>query len=641
MWADNHEIFFIILTFLLDEKSNKRIKQKEMKTQIFKPIFTVFTLIFMVTTVSSQNVTIPDAAFKAALVGNTSINTNSDSEIQVSEAAAYNGAINVSNLGIHDLTGIEAFTSLTFLNCNYNNLPGLNISTNTALIYLDCSADGLTSLNISTNTNLLVLNCTGNQITNLNLSSNPSLVRLECSWNPLTTLITSSNPALMHIDCNDNMLTSLNLSSNTNLDYLQCQSNQLTSLDLSANASLDTLFCAYNQLTALDVSICTSLTWLLCNQNQISGLDLSTNTILTVFNCSGNQLTNLNIKNGGNTGIIEFDATNNTSLSCIQVDDPSYSAANALWTKPSTATYSIDCSGPSFVNIPNANFKSLLVNDLSINTDGDSEIQYSEAAAFSGTIYAGSLSINDLTGIEAFTALTGLSCYDNLLTTLDLSSNIALTHVWCYSNQLTSVILPATSTLAYFYCQSNQLTSLDVSANPSLEFLMCSYNQLTNLDVSANPNITALSCESNQLVSLNLKNGNNINMGNSSFHANLNPDLTCIQVDNSAWSTTNWTDIDPGAIFSTNCLVGINEFDLSSAISISPNPNNGIFTIQNPEMTDLHLKIYNVLGEMIYSEIISSKQTSSNINISYITKGMYFALISDNRKSYAIKLDVE
>ena len=35
-------------------------------------------------------VNIPDANFKAALVGNNAINTNLDSEIQVSEAAAYN-----------------------------------------------------------------------------------------------------------------------------------------------------------------------------------------------------------------------------------------------------------------------------------------------------------------------------------------------------------------------------------------------------------------------------------------------------------------------------------------------------------------------------------------------------------------------
>ena len=54
-----------------------------------------------------QNVNIPDANFKAYLVGEPSINTNGDSEIQVSEATAFNGTIDCSFLNISDLTGIE------------------------------------------------------------------------------------------------------------------------------------------------------------------------------------------------------------------------------------------------------------------------------------------------------------------------------------------------------------------------------------------------------------------------------------------------------------------------------------------------------------------------------------------------------
>ena len=71
-----------------------------------------------------QNVNIPDANFKAYLVGNTAINTNGDNEIQVSEASVYNGGIYLYagpgsgfglKDGITDLTGIEAFVSLTYL----------------------------------------------------------------------------------------------------------------------------------------------------------------------------------------------------------------------------------------------------------------------------------------------------------------------------------------------------------------------------------------------------------------------------------------------------------------------------------------------------------------------------------------------
>jgi hypothetical protein len=50
---------------------------------------------------------------------------------------------------------------------------------------------------------------------------------------------------------------------------------------------------------------------------------------------------------------------------------------------------------------------------------------------------------------------------------------------------------------------------------------------------------------------LNVKNGNNTNFNN--FNALNNPSLTCIQVDNASWSTTNWENIDTGASFSSEC----------------------------------------------------------------------------------------
>ena len=58
-------------------------------------------------------------------------------------------SLNVNSQNIADLTGIEAFTALTFLNCNYNQLTSLNVSQNTALINLWCYINQLTSLNVS------------------------------------------------------------------------------------------------------------------------------------------------------------------------------------------------------------------------------------------------------------------------------------------------------------------------------------------------------------------------------------------------------------------------------------------------------------------------------------------------------------
>ena len=125
--------------------------------------------------------------------------------------------------------------------------------------------------------------------------------------------------------------------------------------------------------------------------------------------------------------------------------------------------------------------------------------------------------------------------FNNELTSLDLSNNTALTSLNCYSNQL---------------------TSLDVSNNTALTSLDCPNNQLTSLDVTQNSALTLLDCRNNQLTSLDVRNGNNINIDHLSypgFKTENNPNLTCIDVDDVNYSTTNWTDIDSQHYFSTNC----------------------------------------------------------------------------------------
>jgi hypothetical protein len=131
----------------------------------------LFFLSIISTSVHAQIVNIPDANFKAYLVGNTAINTNGDAEIQVSEASAFSGVINCPNLSISDLTGIEAFINITELHCYSNQLTNLDVATNTALTYLYCNNNQLTNLDVATNTALTYLDCDNNQLTNLDVTT--------------------------------------------------------------------------------------------------------------------------------------------------------------------------------------------------------------------------------------------------------------------------------------------------------------------------------------------------------------------------------------------------------------------------------------------------------------------------------------
>ena len=57
--------------------------------------------------------------------------------------------------------------------------------------------------------------------------------------------------------------------------------------------------------------------------------------------------------------------------------------------------------------------------------------------------------------------------------------------------------------LTVLNCWNNQLTTIDLSSCPSLTRLYCSDNQLTKLDVNKCPNLTEFSCNNNKLENLN------------------------------------------------------------------------------------------------------------------------------------------
>jgi Leucine-rich repeat (LRR) protein len=335
----------------------------------------LFLLILLTGLMSNaQTVNIPDTIFKNHLLGDSSINTNYDDEISLEEAQAFTGTINVVNLGISDLTGIEKFVNITQLDCNNNKLTSLNVSKNTKLINLWCSDNKLTSLDVSKNIFLKELNCSKNKLTSLDVSQNTnltllyfyknqisylditqntSLIYLLCNNNQLSSLDVSKNTDLIALNVNDNLLTSLDINKNVNLQGLYCDNNQLISLDVSKNIYLKELYCITNQLTALDVSKNTSLVELYCNNNKITGLDVSKNKYLKVLNCVNNKLTLLNLKNGNNNSANpkSFSTVlthNNPDLTCIQVDNVQV-VNSALYLQPnnftldSTATFSETC----------------------------------------------------------------------------------------------------------------------------------------------------------------------------------------------------------------------------------------------------------------------------------------------------------
>jgi len=289
------------------------------------------------------------------------------------------------------------------LYCTNNQLTALDVSQNEQLVTLVCSDNQLTSLNIKNgnNTNFSYFDAKDNpnlscvevdDVTYANaiLSSGINGVTVfseDC--NPSYTAIPDTNFEQALIDLGydtviDGQVLTSNISTVTNLNVyaknisdltgiqdfsaleeLNCAANQLTALDVSQNANLETLYCFQNQLQALDVSNNTQLTYLDCSNNQLTVLDVDQNQYLErlyctdndllvldvslngdlyTLSCYNNNLHGLNVANANNTNFNLFQAQNNPSLTCIQIDNGFTPPTGSSWEKDATASYSDSCS---------------------------------------------------------------------------------------------------------------------------------------------------------------------------------------------------------------------------------------------------------------------------------------------------------
>jgi Leucine-rich repeat (LRR) protein len=397
-----------------------------------------------------QNVNIPDANFKAYLVANTAINTNGDTAIQVNEATAFSTYINCTGLSISDLTGIEAFTSLTSLMCHDNQLTSLDLSNNIALTGLHCGS---------------------NQLTSLNLSDNDSLYGLTCNNNQLTSLDLSQNTALTYLNCFSNFLTSLDLRNGNNFNF--------NSLNTTNNPNL---YC-------IDVDSITNFTG--TNSYLDYWNNFSYNCALEIDGCTDSLALNFNPTATFNDWTCDYgfttinDANFEQTLIDLGIDTDSL-------INNSVATANIRY-------LPSLNLHNKSIGDL---TGIEDFISLTSLWCSQNNLITLDLSSNIL--------LTELICYSNQLTTLNINNNTALTELLCYSNQLTSLDVSNDTLLTKLLCMYNPITSLDLSSNIALEKVWCHGSHLTNLNLNNCINLTDLRCSNTHLSSIDL--GDNLNL---------------------------------------------------------------------------------------------------------------------------------
>ena len=211
---------------------------------------------------------------------------------------------------------------------------------------------------------------------------------------------------------------------------------------------------------------------------------------------------------------VRFKATNNTSYPVIDYCGWQLYGNEALL-EPYGAYYSNntinDSSGNSVynqdvyvsddyvaiinaTNFPDANFRNYLLDLYHKYYITQTDVNNCTTMNVSGK------SISNLQGIKYFTALKELRCYNNPMTSLDVSGLTALTYLDCShpntytGTKLTSLNVSGCTNLETLYCSSNNISSLSVS----------DFTNLKNLDCSYNTSLTTLNCYRNNLTTLNV-----------------------------------------------------------------------------------------------------------------------------------------
>ena len=237
-----------------------------------------------------QNVNIPDLNFKNALIntpcvdldgdgeGDVDADTNNDLEIQLAEALAVQ-RLDIYNQDISDLTGLEAFDNLVWLDCENNDFIELTLKDkpfleevlfaklNSQIERIEITSNPMLSSLIFKNSgafsttlkNLIYLDCSNNALIEFDLeasfsSSNYNLQKLDCSSNAITTIKIDEEFHVDSIDCSHNLIEDISLITDSEAKYMDISNNQISSFTIR-NLNLEALIYNDNPIASMTMPI--------------------------------------------------------------------------------------------------------------------------------------------------------------------------------------------------------------------------------------------------------------------------------------------------------------------------------------------------------------------------------------------------
>ena len=117
------------------------------------------------------------------------------------------------------------------------------------------------------------------------------------------------------------------------------------------------------------------------------------------------------------------------------------------------------------------------------------------------------------------------------------------------------------------------------------------------------------------------------------FVGNLSGPLDTVKILQYAYNSTPNVHLDAGQLL----LISVMELNLASQILIYPTITEGNLNIENKLSLSCNYRIRNIFGELVQSGICE-RESISNIDISQLSKGLYFTTVNNGSISNTIKI---
>ncbi|MFK7749892.1 MAG: leucine-rich repeat domain-containing protein, partial [Kordia sp.] len=368
-------------------------------------------------------------------------------------------------------------TSLKRLEVYQNRITSLEIGNLSNLEALYCSTNEITSLDLSNLTNLTQFSCIQNQLTSLDLSNTNVSNDLNFSYNPLTTLNTR-----------DGVVNSFNNSAfeNTNIQFICSDASELTTVQNSVTSA------GYTGVTFETDCAPTPSTPYYTIQGKntldtdLNGCDVGDSFLAAVEYTISDGTNDVTIYTD-KLGNYEFVGKAGTYTITPTVPDSNYytfSPASVTVNLPADGTiviqdFCLTPNGAPVVTSLSAQLKNDIIAQTNVDTNGDGEIQITEAESVTSLNVISPI----IKGLDDFINIETLNCNGSSIFADPFNT------VWVLHLDVSPLV-----NLKNLYASGNRIATLDVSQNTNVERLDCSGNLLNSLLVTNNPNLKYLSC---------------------------------------------------------------------------------------------------------------------------------------------------